>query len=431
VKKTTLILLLVSFIFVPYVMASGGQEETATVSDWTKDPITMKIEGSGWILKKFPIQEAADRFMQDHPNVTIEVSSNQDDTLNSYMLNWAVGDADVDLAFGGAASQVAKLAAKNLLMPWNDFYSGDFDAKDFLTHSVETAKKGGEYFAIPFMEEAMSLQVNRGLMEEAGLVNSDGTPMYPANLDEMADFAGKMTKGSGEVKDIYGFSWNLTNFGDQQMMCAVNALGGKVYNDDGSPNLEAPEYLDIFNFIAKVNLEGWATKGTISDTNAGRSGLKAGTVAMIFEAASRAIEAKATLGDDAMMIPFHGMEKNGTFIFAHYAYVPRTSKVQEAVKAFMREQVFTADFAAPAAEQYGKLPSYIPLYSGLSSDFEQIKKWMALPGTIGDMSWVEGSKLNALFYELEQLVATGGITPEEAVERLATEGGSYNLAIVE
>lgn len=429
-KKATLLLLIFSFVFVPFLMANGGQEEAAAISDWTKDEITMKIEGSGWILKKFPIQEAADRFMADHPNVTIEVSSNQDDSLNNYMLNWATGDSDVDLAFGGSANQVAKLAAKNLLMPWNDFYSGDFDKKNFLTHSVETANKGGEYFAIPFMEEAMSLQANKALMKEAGLVNADGTPMFPSDLNELAEFASKMVKGSGEVKDVYGFSWNLTNFGDQQMMTAVNALGGKAHNADGSPNLRAPEYLDIFKFIAKVNLEGWATKGTISDTNAGRSGLKAGTVAMIFEAASRAIEAKEALGGDAVMLPFPGMEENGTFIYAHYTYVPRASKVQEAVKAFMREQVFTESFAAFGAEKYGKLPSYIPLYNGLSSDFEQIKEWMGQPGTIGDMSWVEGSKLNSLFYELEQLVATGGITPEKAVERLVKEGESFNLSLV-
>ena len=55
---------------------------------------------------------------------------------------------------------------------------------------------------------------------------------------------------------------------------------------------------------------------------------------------------------------------------------------------------------------------------------------MALPGTIGDHPWVEGSKLNALFFELEQLVATGGITPDKAVERLVKEGESYNLSVV-
>lgn len=429
-KKTILFLTVLSFVLAPFVMANGSKEETKTVTDWTKEKVTMKVEAMGWILKKFPIQEAANRFMADHPNVTIEVSSNQDNELNSYMLNWATGDADVDLAFGGSASQVGKLAAKNLLMPWNDFYTGKFDKKNFLTHSVEVVNKAGEYYAIPFMEEAMALEANKAIMKNAGLVNADGSPMYPKSLDQLADFAKKMTKGTGEVKDIYGFSWNFTNFGDQQMMAAVNALGGKAHNADGSPNLKAPQYLDIFKFIAKVNLAGWATKGTISDTNAGRSGLKAGTVAMIFEAASRAIEAKSTLGNNAIMMPFPGMEKNGTFIYAHYAYIPRTSKVQEVAKAFMREQVLTKKFASYGAEKYGKLPSYKPLYEGLSPDFEQIKKWMALPGTIGDEPWVEGSKLNALFFELEQQVATGKITPEKAVDRLVKEGGSYNLSVV-
>ncbi len=41
---------------------------------------------------------------------------------------------------------------------------------------------------------------------------------------------------AGDVKGVYGFSWNFTNFGDQQLFFAINCLGGKAYNSDQSPN---------------------------------------------------------------------------------------------------------------------------------------------------------------------------------------------------
>ena len=389
---------------------------------------TIRIEAMGWILKKLPIEDAAKKFMEKYPLVTIEVSAMQDKSLNNYLLNWSMGDIDVDLAFGGAAMTVGALAAKNLLEPWNDFYTGDFTRDKFLTYTVELPKRGDEYFAIPFMVEAMALEANKALMAEAGLVNSDGTPMAPQTLDKVYEFAKKMTKGIGDVKDVYGFSWNFTNFSDQQLQCAVNALGGRSHNEDGSPNLEAPEILEIFRFIKKVATDGYGSVATITESNAGRSGLKAGTVAMIFEAASRTVEAKVeSLGDDAVLLPFPGMEENGTFIYAHYAYMPKGCEVKDAVWAFMKEAVFTQEFAAFGAEKFGKLPPMKWQYDGLSEDFSQVQAWIANPNTIGDVPWKEGAKYSSLLYEIEQALATTDLTPEEAAKRLAEEGGKLDL----
>jgi ABC-type glycerol-3-phosphate transport system substrate-binding protein len=345
------------------------------------------------------------------------------------MLNWSAGDVNVDLCFGGAATQVAKLAFKDLLIPWNDFYTGDFSRDKFLTHSVELPKRGNDYWALPFMVEGMSLQANRDLMIAAGL-GSGKTAANPKSLDELYEFAKKLTKGTGDVKDVYGFSWNFTNFADQQLFFAVNCLGGKAYNADESPNLKAPEIVEIFDFIKRVTMDGYGSKGTITDTNAGRSGLKAGTVAIICEAASRAIEAKPNIGDAAILLPFPGEEKNGSYIYAHNCYVPRGTKVKEAAWAFMREQGLSKEFAKFGAEKFGKLPSMHKNYEGLSADFTEIQKWMANPKTVGDHPWVEGEKLNLLIYEIEQALVTSNITPEAAAEQLAERGAKFNLSVV-
>lgn len=418
----------ISLLIVVCVISSFFMAVTAESKDWKTEKTTIRVEASAWMLKKLAIEDAAKKFMAKYPNVTVTVSAMQDDSLNNYLLNWATGDIEVDIGFGGAAINVAALAAKNLVEPWNDFYTGDFTRDQFLTYTVELPKRGNDYFAIPVMMEAMSLQANKALMAEAGLVNADGTPMTPKTLDELYEFAKKMTKGTGKVKDVYGFSWNFTNFGDQQLQCAVNALGGKAHNEDGSPNLQAPEILDIFKFLKKCTADGYCSVGTITDSNSGRSGLKAGTVAMLFEAASRATEAKVeTLGDKAVILPFPGMEENGTFIYAHYAYIPKGCEVKDAVWAFMKEAVFTQEFAAFGANQFGKLPPLKRQYAGLNEDFSQIQKWIANPKTIGDKPWKDGAKYQALVFELEQALATTDLTPEAAVKRLIEEGSKLDL----
>lgn len=422
--KKLLVLVLVLTVSV-FSLFAGGQQEggAAAAEDETK---VLRVTAANWILGKFPVEEAGKRFMKDHPNVKVEVTGFQDYSLNTMMLNWASGDINEDIGFGGTAGQVAKLAYKDLTASWNDFFTGEYAKDNFLSAVVELAKKDNQYYALPFMVEAMSLQANKGLMEDAGLVNG-GEAMHPKSLEDLYTFAQKMTKGSGDVKDVYGFSWNFTNFGDLQLFCAINSLGGTPYNPDMSPNLDAPEIEDVFSFIKRATLDGYSTKGTITDTNAGRSGFNAGKVAMMFEAASRAIEAKPELGDDSIILPFPGMKDNGTLIYAHYTYIPKDTEVKDLAYQFMREQVLSDWFAGKGALEYGKMPSLKALFDGLGDDFVLIKDLMANPNTISDVSWIEGSKLNKLIYDLEQSLVTSDMTPAEAAKKLREEGSTMNL----
>ncbi|HUV08115.1 MAG TPA: extracellular solute-binding protein [Spirochaetia bacterium] len=411
------------------MLAFGAGSQEKAGKSWQSEKLAMKVEALGWILQKHNLEEFAKKFMSDHPNITVEVTSNPDVQLNNYMLNWSTGDINVDLAFGGPAARVGKLAFKELLEPWNDFYTGDLDRKNLLTHVVELPKRGNEYYAFPFMAEGMSLQANKKLMIEAGL-GSAGAVQNPKTLEDLYTFAKKMTKGTAEVKDVYGFSWNFSNFEDQQLFCAVNSLGGKSYNADGTPNLTDPKIVDIFTFVKRVTMDGYGTKGTITDTNAGRNGYMARTVAMIFEAASRAIEAKPKIGDEAIVLPFPGMDDRGSFIYSHYCYIPKGTKVKDVVWAFMREQITGKEFAKFGAEKFGKLPTLKRNYEGLGADFTEITKWMSNPNAIGDLPWVEGSKLLALIDEIEQSLVTSDLTPAAAATKLAQEGAKLNLSVV-
>jgi len=408
---------------------AGGQDEGAAAKDWTKEPVTLRIEASGWILQKFPVEDAGKRFMEAHPNVKVQVTAMQDANLDAYMLNWAAGDINVDLAFGGSTATVAKLAYKELLAPWNGFYTGDFTRDKFLTHSVELNKKGSEYYALPFMVEGMAFSANKAMMIDAGL-SQGGKVTYAKTLDDLYLQAKKLTKGTGDVKDVYGFSWNFTNFGDQSLFFAINCLGGKAYNSDGTPNLDAPEIAQVFRFIRRVTVDGYGSKGTITNTNAGRDGLFAKKVAIILEAASRAIEAKPHLGDAAIVVPFPGEEQNGSYIYAHNTYIPKGSRVRDVAWAFMREQALGKEFAKFGAEKFGKLPSIKRNYDGLSADFAEIQAWLSSPKAIGDMPWVEGAKFNNTLFSLLQEMVTTNLSADDAARRLKSEGAKLNLTMV-
>ncbi len=427
---------LLSVVAVLLLLSSGiafanGSSESSTKSSAPQGKQVLRVQALSWILGKFPMKEAAADFMKNHPNVTVEVSGNPDGNLNNYMLNWSAGNIDVDLGVGGSIDVVAKLGEKGLLQPWNSFYTGEFKKSAFLSQPLEIAQKGGEYYAFPFMVEGMALEANKKMLQQAGLMSSSGTLTTPLDsLDALYTYAKKLTQGTGDVKKVYGFSWCFTNFMLPQLLTAVNDLGGQPYKADGTPNFESPQMVQVLSFLKKVTMDGYGSKATITDTNAGRSGLKAGTVALIFEAASRATEAEASIGKDAIMLPFPGMQKHGSYIFAHYVYIPKGSKVGDLARQFVKEEILSQSFAAYGANKFGKLPILKANYKGLNADFSEVQKWLANPGTIGDKPYVESAKLNTLIGKVEQQLVTSDMTPQQAADELSKGASQFNLTVV-
>lgn len=425
-KKAVVLAICSLSILATAPLFAGGQGEAAP-----SGPITFNYVAAQWMLQKFPVQASVDRFMKDHPNVKMVVEGYQDYELATHLLNWSTGDSDADFSIGGTVGQVARLAAKDLLMDLGEFYKGEFDKKGFVLPLVENAKKGSQYWAIPMMMEGMMLEANKQMMVSAGLAK-DGVPMKPKTLDELYEFTKKLTKGTGKVKDIYGFSYNFSNFGDLQPFSAVHAMGGKAYNDDGSANLNAPEFEKLFGFISKGAKEGYHYTGTITDTNSARSAFFGGTIAMLFESSSRGIEGRPKLGENCIVLPFPDQDKNGGYNFAHYAYMPKSSKNKAVVLQYLREQVFTPWFAHEVpAVTWGKHPTMLKLWEGLPADHAAYQALMLNPKNNSDKGWYDGAKLNAVLYQLTQTVATTEMTAQQAVQKLREEGAKLNLKVIQ
>lgn len=84
---------------------------------------TLRVAANGWIIQKFPLQQAAQDFMKRNPGVRVKVIPNDDSTfVNQYLLAWAHGHNPADLGIGGTPGQLAVFVAKDYLAPWTDFF---------------------------------------------------------------------------------------------------------------------------------------------------------------------------------------------------------------------------------------------------------------------------------------------------------------------
>ena len=72
---------------------------------------------------------------------------------------------------------------------------------------LKVIEKDGEVYFIPKSSYTIGLVFNLDLLEKAGLVEEDGTPMAPKTLDELVDVARQVTEKTGKA----GFIFPTTN----------------------------------------------------------------------------------------------------------------------------------------------------------------------------------------------------------------------------
>lgn len=75
------------------------------------------------------------------------------------------------------------------------------------TKLLELVSKDGKVYAFPKKAYMLGLAVNMDAMEQAGLVETDGTPMQPKDWTEMAEFAVKLKEATGKP----GFAFPTTS----------------------------------------------------------------------------------------------------------------------------------------------------------------------------------------------------------------------------
>ena len=221
---------------------------------------TLRIAGESWQVTKLFLNEAAEAFMKDHPDVTVEVQTYADPTVvSNYSINWQKGDTPCDLVVIDGASFAEQFVTKDLI------YDFDQDLK-FLIHiprissspaALEMAKLHDKQYVIPVIQEVTAININKAMFKDAGLVDENGDALVPKTWDDVYEFAKKLTKTENGVVTQQGctIQWSKDIHGT--VLGILQASCGGLYQEDGiTVNFQSQEFKDILAIWQKGVKEG-------------------------------------------------------------------------------------------------------------------------------------------------------------------------------
>lgn len=187
------------------------------------------------------IQKAADEFMEENPNVNIDIETF---SWNDFYTKWTTGLAsgnvpDMSTALVG---QVAEMINADALVPLNELID-DIGRDKFSENALNECTVDGNNYAIPLYSHAMVMWVRKDLLEANNLE-------VPKTWDELYETAKTLTKDG-----IYGLSFpcgssdfQATNF----LNFYVRSGGGSLLTEDYKVDLTSDLALEGINYWLKV-----------------------------------------------------------------------------------------------------------------------------------------------------------------------------------
>lgn len=389
---------------------------------------TLRISAQSWLIDKWPLAEAAEKFMEDHPGSKVVVQPAVDKgTGDQYLLQWSSGKTDTDLAIGGSPADIAVYVAKDLLVEFDSDFFSDISQDEYVKPFLDSGVFGDTQYSIPLLGEVITLNVRKDLMEEVWLVDDDGEPISPETWDDLYEYAKKLTKDEAE-ENIFGISIDLgTNFVYQNYYSGLMAAKGEFLDDNDLVDFTSPEAEGLLEFWQNVTQDGFAQKNTLQDQNAGRDAFKTGGVAMLWTAASRTQEFIENFGEENVAtLALPNAEENGSFAFTHGIYIPKVGEQEEMAKAFIKEQLLEITNQQESATKYGKLPVLKDNYEGLSDDLSSLLP--VIEKSKGEPLYKEQAKLTDLIHLQISNMLVNGQSVSETMDNI--DSGMRELDLI-
>jgi multiple sugar transport system substrate-binding protein len=160
------------------------------------------------------------------------------------------------------ASVMPDFVSRDLLTPLSEpFATAGVDTADFVPAALANASNDGEVYALPFDLHALLFHVNMDLMEQAGLVNEDGTPRLPTSPEEFLAMGTAFEEATGK-----NFLASEAQASEGMMVRFFQSLlwqqGIDPISADGTTaNVAGPEALAAAQFISDIYAQGLADPG--------------------------------------------------------------------------------------------------------------------------------------------------------------------------
>ncbi len=319
---------------------------------------TLKVTAEAWYYNKYPMEEAAKRFQENHPGTTFEWSKAGDFEVAPLMLAWSRNRYTADVAIVASPSEAVAFQAKGLILSFDDVLKGQYAKDKWLKGFLDQCTINGKVYAIPTDAEVMTLIGRKDYAKQAGLTDAAGNFILPKNLNELYAQLKKLTvKDSSGKTTRYGMTVNwCSEYMVYSYFSGIQATKGSIFDDKGNLDFSSKEALALLNFWQKGVKEGLISTSSLVDHSGPRNDMKSGLAAILWEDHARIIEIGKVVGQDKMQIvPIPGAEKNGSVSYTMSLMIPKNAKNPQLAKEFVLEQMNSAWFAHDLMDNWGKL----------------------------------------------------------------------------
>lgn len=299
-----------------------------------EEPQKITVMGLSWQITKIFIEEAAAKFMADHPGVEVVIETLPDyATLPTYAVDWARGDTNVDIMIIGDTNNAVQFVARDLLLDFDkdlNFFSEEgFAKEDFVGVGINDGNINEGQFGVPLIVEAYAMNVNNEAMKEVGLWDeATDSAVIPQTWEDVYEYAKKLHKEENGkvVRQGAVIQWGTGSI-FATLIAAKQGMDGTIFDENGNMSFESENFRKMLEVWQKGAKEGVFSKETYADNMAGRNSFKAGITALLLETGGAFAEANVALGEGtASLSAFPGGVDNGSYGFSAVAIVPRASK---------------------------------------------------------------------------------------------------------
>lgn len=388
-----------------------------------EEPQKITVMGLSWQVTKIFIEEAAEKFMKDHPGTEVVIETLPDvASIPTYAVNWINGETDVDVLLIGDANNASQFVARDLLYDFDEdfkfFEEEGFKKEDFLGVGLMDGQINGKQYGIPIICEAYAMNCNNEAMKEAGLWDKEkDSPVIPETWDDVYEYAKKLHKVENNkvVRQGGVIQWGTSTFAT--LIAAKQGMDGTIYDEDGILSFESENFRHMLEVWQKGAKDGVFSKETYADNMAGRNSFKAGISSLLLETGGAFVEADVNLGPGtASLSCFPGGLENGSYGFSTIAIVPRATKSPKLAMRFIKEGLLGENSQTGTLNVYGKMPALARYFTDA-----ELKDWQFLQEiankSVCTPKYKGAAKLSTEIHPILQAYLDEAITLDECMSK--------------
>lgn len=241
--------------------APAETEPAATEAEEAAEPVTIVFYQRGYVdggedAGSVSTKAAVDKFMEAHPNITVEIVG----------IPWtAEGDTKLEAAlaarsdinvFRVTSPNLPRYAKQGILSEITPFLTEE-DKADFYESGFQVATVDGKVYAWPLWVTAISIFANTDIFKERGVELP--SIEEPWTWDEFVEAAKQLTYTRDDGTQVFGFTAS-SKWGAVEYYPLMYIDGGRIISEDGKTFVQnQPEGVSALDKIASLALEHMVT----------------------------------------------------------------------------------------------------------------------------------------------------------------------------